>query len=118
MPRQLVRCSGRHLPLLEGHDALHNETDKLQILLAVDTQIELLGKTFQMQVLETSLQKPVPKQKVGHQRHAFLEIKLLLRHKLLHCLLIEQFAELANTVGDDADFFEELAHDDLGDLHK
>lgn len=113
----VLRCR-RYFPLLERHDVFDNQADKLKVLLTVNSQVELFGEPFQVQVLEAGFQQPVSKQKVGHQLDPFLRIKLLLWHEFLHGFLVEQLAKLANAVRNHGDFFEQLLHDCFGDVHQ
>lgn len=72
VPWHLILCCRRHFPLLERHDVLNDQADKLQVLLAVNSQVELLREPLQVQVLKASLQQPVAQQKVGDQLDPFL----------------------------------------------
>ena len=45
----------RYLPILEGHDAIQDVLGQLQVLLAVSSQVKLLGEAFDVQILEACL---------------------------------------------------------------
>ena len=48
----------RNLPLTERHYAIEDILGQLEVLLAVGTEVELLGESFDVQVLETGLEEP------------------------------------------------------------
>lgn len=54
-----------------------------------------------MQVLEASFEQPVSEQEVRYQLDGSFKIDLFGRTELIHCFLVEIFAELADTIRND-----------------
>ena len=82
---------GGNLPLTIRHYAIEDVLGQLQVLLAVCTQVELLGEALDVQVLEAGLEEPLREQEVGDNADAIL----IARAELVPAHLVEAFAELA-----------------------